>query len=81
MREGEVVGEGWHEEFGGPHAETRALERAGPDAEGATAYVSLEPCRHEGKTPACTRAGLRPATRSNAVIPGRQRPARMRCSP
>lgn len=58
VRDGEVVGEGWHEEFGGPHAETRALERAGPDAEGATAYVSLEPCRHEGKTPACTRALL-----------------------
>ncbi len=56
VRDGVVVGEGWHEEFGGPHAETRALERAGPDADGATAYVSLEPCRHEGKTPACTRA-------------------------
>ena len=56
VRDGVRVGEGWHEEFGGPHAETRALERAGPEAEGATAYVSLEPCRHEGKTPACTRA-------------------------
>lgn len=56
VRDGVVVGEGWHEEFGGPHAETRALERAGAEAEGATAYVSLEPCRHEGKTPACTRA-------------------------
>ncbi|MEJ2541000.1 MAG: bifunctional diaminohydroxyphosphoribosylaminopyrimidine deaminase/5-amino-6-(5-phosphoribosylamino)uracil reductase RibD, partial [Gemmatimonadota bacterium] len=58
VRDGGVVGEGWHEEFGGPHAETRALERAGPSAEGATAYVSLEPCRHQGKTPACTRALL-----------------------
>jgi len=56
VRDGEVVGEGWHEEFGGPHAEIRALERAGAAAEGATAYVSLEPCRHEGKTPACTGA-------------------------
>jgi diaminohydroxyphosphoribosylaminopyrimidine deaminase/5-amino-6-(5-phosphoribosylamino)uracil reductase len=56
VRDGVVVGEGWHEEFGGPHAETRALEKAGPEAEGATAYVSLEPCRHEGKTPACTGA-------------------------
>lgn len=56
VRDRVVVGEGWHEEFGGPHAETRALERAGPQAEGATAYVSLEPCRHQGKTPACTRA-------------------------
>lgn len=56
VRDGEVVGEGWHGVFGGPHAETVALEAAGPRARGATAYVSLEPCRHEGKTPACTRA-------------------------
>lgn len=55
-REGEVVGEGWHELWGGPHAEVRALEAAGEDARGATAYVSLEPCRHEGKTPPCTDA-------------------------
>ena len=58
-REGEVLGEGWHEEFGGAHAEVQALERAGVAARGATAYVSLEPCRHEGKTPACTHALLR----------------------
>ncbi len=58
VRDGEVVGEGWHGVFGGPHAETVALEAAGPRARGATAYVSLEPCRHEGKTPACTRALL-----------------------
>lgn len=56
VKDGEVVAEGWHEEFGGPHAETRALEQAGERAAGSTAYVSLEPCRHEGKTPACTRA-------------------------
>ena len=59
VKDGEVVAEAWHEEFGGPHAESRALERAGERARGATAYVSLEPCRHEGKTPACTRALLR----------------------
>lgn len=58
VRNGEVVGEGWHEAFGGPHAEVRALDRAGTLAAGATAYVSLEPCRHEGKTPACTGALL-----------------------
>ncbi len=58
VRDGRVVGEGWHEVFGGPHAETVALEAAGAAAAGATVFVSLEPCRHEGKTPACTRALL-----------------------
>src|SRR6185503_13217002 len=56
VRDGQVLAEGWHREFGGPHAEVDALERIGSDASGATAYVSLEPCRHEGKTPACTAA-------------------------
>lgn len=59
VKDGGVVAEAWHEEFGGPHAESRALERAGEEARGATAYVSLEPCRHEGKTPACTKALIR----------------------
>ncbi len=44
VRDGEVVGEGWHERFGGPHAEPRALEQAGDRARGASAYVTLEPC-------------------------------------
>lgn len=56
VRDGTVVGEGWHREYGGPHAEIMALEEAGPAAEGATAYVTLEPCDHEGKTPPCSRA-------------------------
>ena len=55
-RDGRTLGEGWHEEFGGPHAEVRALEHAGSGARGATAFVSLEPCRHQGKTSACTLA-------------------------
>lgn len=52
-----VVGEGWHVEAGGPHAEAEALARAGTSARGATAYVTLEPCCHTGRTPPCT-AGL-----------------------
>ena len=59
VKEGRVVGAGWHEEYGAPHAEAHALEAAGGEARGATAYVSLEPCRHEGKTPACTAALIR----------------------
>ncbi|REJ66455.1 MAG: bifunctional diaminohydroxyphosphoribosylaminopyrimidine deaminase/5-amino-6-(5-phosphoribosylamino)uracil reductase RibD [Planctomycetota bacterium] len=55
-REGEIVGEGWHTHFGGPHAEVAALETAGKAARGATAYVTLEPCCHQGKTPPCTEA-------------------------
>jgi len=53
---GEVVGEGWHSEFGGPHAEVEALRAAREHARGATLVVTLEPCRHQGKTPPCTEA-------------------------
>lgn len=56
VNNGEVVGEGWHEQAGGPHAEINALEEAGDKANGAVAYVSLEPCAHHGKTPPCTEA-------------------------
>jgi diaminohydroxyphosphoribosylaminopyrimidine deaminase/5-amino-6-(5-phosphoribosylamino)uracil reductase len=51
-----VVGEGWHQRTGGAHAEVNALESAGDNARGATAYVTLEPCAHHGKTPPCAEA-------------------------
>ena len=53
VKDGEVVGEGWHEIAGEGHAEVNALRQAGESARGATAYVSLEPCSHFGKTPPC----------------------------
>lgn len=58
VRDGQVAGSGYHAEFGGPHAESVALRAAGEAARGATLYVSLEPCRHHGKTPPCTDAIL-----------------------
>ncbi|MGL6182250.1 MAG: bifunctional diaminohydroxyphosphoribosylaminopyrimidine deaminase/5-amino-6-(5-phosphoribosylamino)uracil reductase RibD, partial [Aestuariivirga sp.] len=62
VRDGKVLGIGWTQPGGRPHAETVALDMAGEGARGATAYVTLEPCAHHGRTPPCaealTREGL-----------------------
>lgn len=56
VRDGEIVGKGWHRADGAAHAETGALAEAGDRARGATVYVNLEPCAHQGRTPACAEA-------------------------
>jgi diaminohydroxyphosphoribosylaminopyrimidine deaminase/5-amino-6-(5-phosphoribosylamino)uracil reductase len=67
-RGGEVLGEGWHEEFGAAHAEVNAIEACGlEDLSATTLYVSLEPCCHEGKTPPCTEAILQAGIRRVVV--------------
>lgn len=59
VRDGKIVGEGYHEQYGHAHAEVNALAAADSRAEGATAYVTLEPCSHYGKTPPCAEALIR----------------------
>ncbi len=85
VRKGGVVGEGWHAFWGGPHAEAMALRRAGRKARGATAYVTLEPCAHHGKTAPCAdaliRAGVREVVYAHAdrnPLTAGKGPARLR---
>lgn len=54
VKDGRIIGEGWHEQFGGPHAEVNAFNSCTEDPKGATLYVTLEPCSHYGKTPPCS---------------------------
>ena len=56
VKEGVLIGQGWHRKAGEPHAEVLALKEAGEQARGATVYVTLEPCAHFGKTPPCANA-------------------------
>lgn len=67
VRDGQIVGQGWHRRFGGPHAEVEALRDAGANAAGATMYVTLEPCCHHGKTPPCTDAVINAGVRRVVV--------------
>ena len=67
VRDGRVVGEGWHRALGLPHAEQEALARAGGRARGATLYVTLEPCAHTGRTPPCVDAVIRAGIRRCVV--------------
>ena len=69
----QLLGEGWHQQFGGPHAEVHALQQAGAAARGATLFVTLEPCCHFGKTPPCSQAVITAGIRR--VVVAQQDPA------
>lgn len=79
VREGEVVGEGWHKRPGSPHAEIVALEQAGERARGSTLYVTLSPCSHHGRTPPCLDAVV--AAGVERVVIGVEDPTRDDVSP
>ena len=63
VKNGRIVGEGWHKKAGGPHAEVMALREAGPAARGASVYVTLEPCNHHGRTGPCAQALIQAGVR------------------
>jgi diaminohydroxyphosphoribosylaminopyrimidine deaminase/5-amino-6-(5-phosphoribosylamino)uracil reductase len=74
VRDGQVVGEGYHQRAGGPHAEVLAIDAAGERAFGATLYVTLEPCNHYGRTPPCTEKILAAGIRRVVVAMGDPNP-------
>ncbi len=65
VKDGKILSQGYHKEYGGPHAEIFALDEAGVDAGGADLYVTLEPCVHQGKTPPCTNRILGSTSKCN----------------
>ncbi len=67
VKSGKIIGQGWHQRWGGPHAEIHALREAGTSAKGATLYVTLEPCSHYGKTPPCAEAVITAGIRTVVV--------------
>lgn len=67
VKDGEIVGEGYHQRAGTPHAEVHALRQAGAEARGATIYVTLEPCSHHGRTPPCANALIEAGIRRAVV--------------
>ena len=67
VKDGQIVGSGYHKKAGTPHAEIEALSKAGERAKGATLYVNLEPCNHYGRTPPCTKAILKSSVRKVVV--------------
>ena len=68
VREGKIIAEGWHRQAGTPHAEVHALNMAGELAQGATLYVTLEPCSHFGRTPRRCSPGFRQNGRENHLL-------------
>ncbi len=70
VKDGRIVGRGWHQRAGAAHAEVEAIRDAGPDAAGSTLYVSLEPCNHHGRTGPCTEAVLSAGIREVVVAMG-----------